>query len=476
MLVSRCAGANQKARVVAFPSLVASRVPASGWHDAHCSKLGIPPLAVWLASLEATQKSIDMSVAPCQVRYFDNERNAARASGAKAIKLYLNEQDTLGTGRVAIQMREICEQLAKDPKKWLMHEWWKSKQEWAMSFLSRCDIVSSHIRPSQKSLACRTGNGRVEFEGLSHLIQIEWTTSLRSMMFLLVHWGVEAHQKAVQGQAANLFRDLLQLVWGSRDVRPLWQSFMWEERVDDLEEPLCEAAPDCAETSCPRTERVTQTVLHNLQLPLLVNIQGFIFDLCSCQGQCKRLGRWFVDCVVSLTDAMGSTILEGDAGLVNPELLNQLSGASKKRRLDPELHRAAASAIKSGRFRPCQAMARSGVLAVPARTAQDFDLRMLVGYLHRTKELAGATKQLSVALDGSTIGGEDSTFFASWFWRAEVGAWLPMQAPASVDVAQGVMSCLFHQRPGHVRRFGFIVSSEGVWPNAKDALPVRSVV
>lgn len=185
-----------------------------------------------------------MSRANFVVKYFDNAHNAARYSSVSTIKVFIFDIGVADMGRTAVQMREVCVSLAKDPKSWLMHEWWRTKKQNSLVYLASHGLHSSHVRPSHKSLAALSDHHRLEYNDVESFAQSEWTCTLVSMLFLLVHWSVSCRQKAAKEQCANVFKDLMILVFGPRLPDELWDSLAWVLAEGAQEGLVCDSAPD----------------------------------------------------------------------------------------------------------------------------------------------------------------------------------------------------------------------------------------
>lgn len=123
-----------------------------------------------------------MSASALRIVCLENQRNATRRSGVLSFKLTVFDSEFEDSGRVAIQMREVCESFAKDKTKWLFHEWWRSRKHDVAGWLAMHGFAHLHIRPSARALAARTDD-LFDHDPVRKYVQQEWICTLSAMLF-----------------------------------------------------------------------------------------------------------------------------------------------------------------------------------------------------------------------------------------------------------------------------------------------------
>ena len=154
----------------------------------------------------------------------------------------------------------------------------------------------------------------------------------------------------------------------------------------------------------------------------------FLITLWSSTAACHAMGSWFARVLHTVSHALNIAILSGEVGQPTPERLPQPMGARKRRRLDPELRNSFKAAVAEKRARNAQWHARGGGLELPSRTAGSLGETLAADYYWSSFKLLTGCDQLSVCLDASSVGGEDTMVLAAWSWQAGKGCWLVPQA------------------------------------------------
>lgn len=163
----------------------------------------------------------------------------------------------------------------------------------------------------------------------------------------------------------------------------------------------------------------------------------------------KRLARWFQGCVDLTRSA--------DFWASNSHLrLPDIVGPSGRRRRLPFAMKAfvfsevtQASALKSS------AQAVAGAMAVArkdpkalvdkktannrSKNASKFSRDVMIGYLHRSREVNAGHIHANIQLDGSTFSGLDLELFAFWNPHRQIGCWLP-----PMDLRWSVSRATYH--------------------------------
>ena len=154
-----------------------------------------------------------------------------------------------------------------------------------------------------------------------------------------------------------------------------------------------------------------------------------LITLWAAIGTCCIIDIWFSRALHAICNAMYLAIASASVGQDTPEHIPQPGGASERLRLDPGLRRLACkTGVAKGRFRSAPGMARAGNIDVPPATARNMSAAFAADYYWTSFKVMQNWNQISLALDGSTVSGEDTVTFAAWQWEEQKCVWLVPQA------------------------------------------------
>lgn len=358
---------------------------------------------------------------PLRVRYLDCRGDPCKLSQLTYEKVYIFTASMAHSPQVFWELRLVAGPMNHDKKDFALNVWWRGQKVVFKRFCDEFELDPLEVRPSLKSAAL--SKAAVDLRACVD----EYIISTSAMLIMLLHWTLYFKTKVGRTSAHNILLDLLRnCLASSVTEEDFWQACQLDEHVHDLDDPVCEDAPSPESDTCCHVA-VMKGMFDELNLEHTESVVHMLLELFAVRSKCQRVWQWLVRCLAAVGRHTDQMFLAPDTGKNTPEDLPMPKGDKRHRRLDPELKKMTTEAIAAKRFRSGAAMARSGDCQLSVTTAKDMEFSTMADYLWSTAALATGTKQVAIALDASRLGGEDTCFFAAFFHRLNISAWLAPQ-------------------------------------------------
>jgi hypothetical protein len=360
--------------------------------------------------------------------YIDFFRSRTRRSTLGVAKqIILPEPQRPSGPSVFWELRTIIAALGFAGSNWKLHRWWRSTEEAHVGpALERAGLDTTDVRVSLKCAQARAKEENEQPPDAGFFMQ-EYVASTEGMVVLLCRWAATGAQERRASAHAVLY-DIIAYTIADKAADhveglgvPAGNGSHCCSRPSQHPSYPCQHCADVAKKLGNPADYVTANSQWQYQALLLIT-------LWSSTAACHAMGSWFARVLHTASHALNIAILSGEVGQPTPERLPQPMGARKRRRLDPELRNSFKAAVAEKRARNAQWHARGGSLDLPSRTAGSLGETLAADYYWSSFKLLTGCDQLSVCLDASSVGGEDTMVLAAWSWQAGKGCWLVPQA------------------------------------------------
>lgn len=302
-------------------------------------------------------------------------------------------------------------------------KWYKQhgKPSTLVDWLDLLGSKEEDWRPSMKQ-AKSAGWSAVDREGLLP----EAIASSHHVLLHLVDWSVRLRggkQYLASAVGADLLRKLLASLFG-----------------DDLPEDLA-CIPRLAPDLCRRRARGSDTCVHCARVGNLVGAHqpvpttrafDFLLGLWRHRSLCPLVHRWCWDSVRAFAAHMDRSMGEGSKFPISAENMHAQRSNQKRRRIDHDMaYSAIFQSIRSKKFRVPQAAARSRHWDVAERRARRQNDLHMRKYMQASFDKFSGMKQLHIALDESSLGGEATMLAAVVDPHSQMACWVVPQVPSS---------------------------------------------
>lgn len=324
------------------------------------------------------------------------------------------------------ELRTIIDSLGFTGSHWSLHKWWRSFEEAHVGpALERAGLDITDVRISLKAAQGRAKE-KNELPPAPGFYMQEYVASTEGMVVLLCRWATTGREERRASAHAVLY-DIIAFTIAGKALDYMGDLVMPAGRADHCcrrpsQHPdfPCQHCADVVKKLGSHKDYVSANGAWQYQALLLVT-------LWSSTAACHLIDMWFVKVLHVVCHALNMSILSGEVGQPTPERLPQPRGAVKRRRLDPELRSSFKAAVSEKRVRNAQWHARGGGLDLCTRTAGALSEGLAADYYWSSFKLLSGCDQLSVCLDASSVGGEDTCILAAWSWQAARGCWLVPQ-------------------------------------------------
>lgn len=302
----------------------------------------------------------------------------------------------------------------------LAHVVWKNKRARTMEFLQSLAIDENSVVRSQRSAeaSSRMFDCRFDQRGLH-----EMTMDSEALVASLVFWATCSKTAQDRRLALVLLEDWLRTLLG-RD------SLDWAWDYDELQEA---GRVECSDREASRVE-------HCCHMPLVPGYEAYakalywpdlrelLVALATARDRCDRLNMWLqllIAKVAVLLDDIALKASPTDAAL-NLERMSR--GKKRMRHHGSALRRYVMEQVASKRFRSATACLRGLGSPCDGRTGRDAEETTMAEYWWASIQLGRRTIRWNIATDASRLGGEDTSVYAAYLPKFDIGFWMPPQA------------------------------------------------
>jgi hypothetical protein len=342
----------------------------------------------------------------------------------KAQKIYIfAEAARPGGPTVHWELRCIVDAWRFEGKTWEFHRWWRERRHERDQLFQAMGIHQFDCRPSLKSFTALSPDQR--HPTLERFIVNQPVVSTRCLLALLLFYQGSLRKTSQKTAVQQVLRHVCHMALKGD------AAFVNASPPPVGQAPRCCKPPLTGDDVCGHCHAAYSrfqsfgTMKHWRLWELLCSLWRIALG-----GGCKFAECWVHSLVASLTERLDASC-EAGQWPVTPEGMELLRGKKRHSTFDPMVCTTLCSLATGSkkRFRSAARMARSGNMDVDEGVARKEEEKFMAAYFDSSfAAFDGAKKQFSVALDASTLGGEDTMKLAIWSPDNDLAAWLVPQA------------------------------------------------
>ena len=245
--------------------------------------------------------------------------------------------------------------------------------------------------------------------------------STTALIVALLHWGRDLRKLQKQEAAKGILAEFLRVTFGLAEL----DFALSDAMLADAQGEACSGArhPDGLRCSC------------------LAGLAGFtgaaqkfshrdVAQLTAAWAaipKCERIAAWLSHALEQVAELIDCRVVGQHAGSTRLEDYLLERGHKRARRLDPAFGDLLAEGVREKRFRSMASMLRGLDLDVGVSLGRACESQSMLPYYWSTSAIVGRAVQLSIAFDGSRLGGEDTCLFCFWSHADQLGGWLVPQ-------------------------------------------------
>jgi len=364
------------------------------------------------------------SAAAFQAKYLPRARLQGEGCALEpSQKVYVFSEATQPGGPLVLwELRGMIEMWGF-PKQFEFHHWWRRQQPVRQSLLLALRLDRMDCRPSMKALdAGKTGIPQVFWPWCV----TEWIVSTKLMLGLLLHYQLAFRKVAQRDGVKSCLKLILHRALADTAAN-LDATPPTGNEVSACRRP---GPPDeaCSHCEGARKRFMSFGMLRHLRLwELMCSLWAI-----AVETGCPFAQGWLDKLLLNVASKLDNAAMS--AGWpTSPEGASLPRGQKRHRRLDPVAVEVAcmAAAGPNKRFRSASRMIQSGAMDLGLGTGSAHEEVFMAAYFEKTFSVFSGVRHLSIALDGTTLGGEDTMKLVVWSPCTSTAAWLPPQALGS---------------------------------------------
>jgi hypothetical protein len=192
---------------------------------------------------------------------------------------------------------------------------------------------------------------------------------------------------------------------------------------------LCPGPAVADGACCPHCQRLIDKYISIDGHLSVSNCIKVLEEAWVAKDKCELLSTWLSDLVYCVGVSCELILMKKELWQENAEHIVAARGTKRRMRLDSDMAGATLKElVQSKRFRSGRQAARAGNVDMDTRSISDADEIKMRRYWAAMLGLWTACKQLSMATDESSVGGEATMISCVWDHVRKLGGWLLVQA------------------------------------------------